>query len=246
MKFNLLLLYLGSYLCGGIPFGVVFAKMKGVDLLKVGSGNIGATNVKRALGTKFAYIVFVLDVAKAAVPAYAAKFVIDQPYFGLPAQVFWILAGLFAVFGHCVSPFLRFKGGKGVSTALGMVVGAAPPVAACGFGLFLVLLFATRYMSLASLIAVSSSIVTGWFLPGQARELLPLYILLSVFVALRHRPNITRLLEGTEPRFSINETKNPDLDSSNKSTREAQEELPTDIDLEPPNTEGNSSDATPG
>jgi glycerol-3-phosphate acyltransferase PlsY len=207
MKLHLILLYLGSYLCGGIPFGVVFARMKGIDLLKVGSGNIGATNVKRALGTKMALLVFILDVAKAAVPAYAARFVVDQPLHGVPAQVFWLLAGLAATFGHCVSPFLKFKGGKGVSTALGMVLGAAPLVAASGFGLFLVIYALTRYVSLASIIAVPSSLLFGWFLPGQARELEPLYFLLSVFVVVRHRANIKRLLNGTEPRFSFGEQK---------------------------------------
>lgn len=205
MKLNLVLLYISSYLCGGIPFGVIFARMKGIDLLSVGSGNIGATNVKRALGTKFALLTFLLDVLKAAVPAALARLVVHAPIHGIPAQVFWFLAGLLAVFGHCASPFLRFKGGKGVSTALGMVVGAAPMVALSGFSLFLVLLFTTRYMSLASIIAVSSSIVFGWILPGQARELLPLYVLLSVFVTIRHRPNIRRLREGTEPRFSFRE-----------------------------------------
>jgi len=133
MKVHLLLLYIGSYLCGAIPFGVVFAKLKGVDLLKVGSGNIGATNVGRALGVKFALLVFALDVAKAAGPAIAARFVVTTALHGVPAQMFWFLAGLMAVFGHCVSPFLRFKGGKGVSTALGMVIGAAPAVAAWCF-----------------------------------------------------------------------------------------------------------------
>ena len=205
MKLDLILLYLASYLIGAIPFGVVFARMRGIDLLKVGSGNIGATNVKRALGTKIALLVFVLDVLKATVPAVAARFVVIHPYHGVPAQVFWFLAGLFAVLGHCVSPFLKFKGGKGVSTALGMVLGAAPLVAGCSFGLFLVLLFTTRFMSLASLIAVSSAIVFGWVLPDQARELVPLYVVLSIFVTYRHRQNIKRLREGTEPKFSFKE-----------------------------------------
>ncbi len=214
MKLQLILLYLGSYLCGGIPFGVVIAKLKGVDLLSVGSGNIGATNVKRALGTKFALLVFVLDVFKATGPALAARLVVGHSLHGVPAQVYWFLAGLIAVFGHCVSPFLGFKGGKGVSTALGMVVGAAPAVAGCCFGLFLVLLFTTRYMSIASLIGVSSAIVFGWVLPDQARELVPLYVLLSVFVTYRHRQNIVRLLNGTEPKFSFRESKSTDQSDS--------------------------------
>ena len=205
MKLNLVLLYLGSYLCGGIPFGVVFARMKGIDLLKIGSGNIGATNVKRALGVKFALLVFLLDVSKAAVPAMLARLVVQHSLHGVPAQMFWFLAGLIAILGHCVSPFLGFKGGKGVSTALGMVVGAAPAVAICCFSLFLVLLLTTRYMSLASMIGVSSAVIFGWVLPGQARELVPLYLLLGIFVAYRHRPNIQRLKEGTEPKFNFKE-----------------------------------------
>lgn len=215
------LLYIGSYLCGGIPFGVIVARLKGVDLFSIGSGNIGATNVKRALGLKFALIVFVLDVAKGAVPACAARWLIPHELHGMPAQVYWFLAGLCAVLGHCLSPFLRFRGGKAVSTTLGMVFGAAPPVAACGFSMFLLLLITTRYMSLASLIAVSSSIVFGWLLPGQARELVPLYVLLTVFVTIRHRPNIRRLINGSEPRFRFRddadgETKlsKPDTNSS--------------------------------
>ena len=216
MIVNLLLLYLGSYLMGGIPFGVVFAKRKGIDLMNFGSGNIGATNVKRALGPKVAMVVFALDVLKATVPCLVARLVITHQTHGVPAQVFWFAAGLIAVFGHCVSPFLKFKGGKGVSTALGMVIGSAPLVASASFSLFLVLLVGTRYMSLASMIAVGSATLFGWFFPNQARELVPLYALLTLFVAYRHRNNIKRLMNGTEPKFvfgkdkSTEESKNSD------------------------------------
>ncbi len=203
MRLQLVLLVIASYLCGGIPFGVVIAKMKGIDLFKVGSGNIGATNVSRALGAKFAILVFILDVSKAAVPAFVARWIVPHDLYGMPAQFYWFLAGVMAVLGHCASPFLKFRGGKGVSTALGMVVGAAPAVAVCSFGLWWILLPVTGYMSLASVVAVSSSILFGWILPGQARELVPLYVLLSVFVAIRHLPNIRRLLKGTEPKFSF-------------------------------------------
>ena len=203
MILKLIFLYVGSYLCGGIPFGVLFARRKGIDLMKFGSGNIGATNVKRALGSKVAMLVFALDVGKAAVPCLVARLVVTHPLHTVPAQVFWFAAGLIAVLGHCVSPFLGFKGGKGVSTALGMVIGSAPLVASASFSLFLVLLVATRYMSLASMIAVGSATLFGWFFPAQARELVPLYALLTVFVAYRHRNNIWRLMKGTEPKFSF-------------------------------------------
>jgi len=207
MILKLSLLYLCSYLMGGIPFGVLFAKRKGIDLMTFGSGNIGATNVKRALGGKVAMAVFVLDVLKATIPCVAARFVIQHQSHGVPAQAFWMAAGLIAILGHCVSPFLKFKGGKGVSTALGMVIGTAPLVASASFGLFLVLLVSTRYMSLASMIAVGSAAVFGWFFPNQSRELVPLYILLTLFVAYRHRNNIKRLMDGTEPKFVFGKDK---------------------------------------
>jgi len=208
-------LYLFSYLCGAVPFGVLIAKSKGIDLMSVGSGNTGATNVSRALGTRLGLLVFFLDVAKGAVPGLVARLVVTGPLHGIPAQGFWVLAGLIAVFGHCASPFLGFKGGKGVSTALGMVVGGAPLVALASFSLFLVLLLTTQYMSLASLIAVAFSGVFGWFLPGQAKELLPLYIVLFGFVAYRHRKNIGRLANGTEPKFTFKKPK-PENDQQNE------------------------------
>jgi len=218
MILRLFFLYLGSYVCGGIPFGVLFARRKGIDLMKVGSGNIGATNVKRALGGRIAMLVFCLDVAKAAVPCLVGRMIVTHATHGIPAQVFWFAAGLTAVFGHCVSPFLHFKGGKGVSTALGMVIGSAPLVASASFGLFLVLLLCTRYMSLASLIGVASATFFGWIFPEQARELVPLYGLLTVFVAYKHRENIKRLLKGTERKFTFgkeppdNSSDDPQLD----------------------------------
>jgi glycerol-3-phosphate acyltransferase PlsY len=148
-------------------------------------------------------VVFCLDVGKAIVPCLVGRLIVTQPFDSIPAQVFWFAAGLAAVFGHCVSPFLGFKGGKGVSTALGMVIGSAPLVATASFSLFLVLLVSIRYMSLASMIAVASATLFGWFFPGQARELVPLYGLLTVFVVYRHRENIKRLMNGTERRFTF-------------------------------------------
>lgn len=217
MILNLILLYVGSYLFGAVPYGVLIARSKGIDLLSVGSGNIGATNVRRALGAKWAWVVFATDVLKGAIPSFAARFVVTHEMHGVPAQAFWMAAGLAAVFGHCVSPFLKFKGGKGVSTALGMVAGAAPLVAACCATLFVTLLLVTQYMSIASLAGVYMSGVFGWFLPGQARELLPLYLLLVGFVTHRHRKNIARLLNGTEPKFSIGR----DSNDATKSTETA-------------------------
>jgi glycerol-3-phosphate acyltransferase PlsY len=194
-------LLIGAYLLGSVPFAVIFGRMKGVDILSFGSGNPGMTNVMRALGWKWGALCFVLDVLKSLIPSVGARWVVATPLYGLDAQVWWFLAGLAAIVGHCASVFLRFKGGKGVSTALGAIIGTSPVVAGSCFALFLVLLGATRYMALASVIGVSSAIGFDLVIPGQSHQLLPIFIVLSMFVAYRHRKNFQRLRDGTEPKF---------------------------------------------
>ena len=118
-----LVLFTAAYFLGGIPFGVVVARAKGVDIMKFGSGNIGATNVMRALGAPLGIFVFVLDVIKGTIPSLAARWLLPHPWGPVDAQVLWMGAGLMAVLGHCLSPYLKFKGGKGVATAFGIGLG---------------------------------------------------------------------------------------------------------------------------
>jgi len=188
-------LYLGAYLLGGIPFGVLIARAKGIELMSVGSGNIGATNVNRALGPAWGVAVFVLDLLKGLTPALLARLVTDRPELCLAA-------GGAAVLGHCASPFLKFRGGKGVSTMLGAVLGTSPLVALSAFGLFCVLLAATRYMSLSAVIGVGSSPVFSLLIPGCA-SLFWWYVLITGFSVYRHRANIRRLIRHEEPKFSF-------------------------------------------
>ncbi len=201
-------LLLASYLLGAVPFGVLFARAKGIDIMKVGSGNIGATNVGRVLGAKLGLAVWALDVLKSLLPTLAARALLPAPLAGLDPETQWFLVGLAAILGHCASPFLRFRGGKGISTALGAIVGTAPLVALCCFGLFAVLLATTRYMALASLIGVSSVVVFS-LLFGVTPQLLPAFVLLALFVAYRHRSNFRRMREGTEPKFSFKKAGKP-------------------------------------
>lgn len=196
-----------AYVLGAIPFGVLVAKAKGVDILKVGSGNIGATNVNRVLGKGPGIAVWILDVLKSLVPTLIARLVLTQPLGGLDPQTQWFLVGLAAVIGHCASPFLRFKGGKGISTALGAIIGTAPLVALLCFGLFALVLWVTRYMAIASTIGVCSVVLFFWLVPGNTPQLLPVLVLLALFVAYRHRANYKRLKEGTEPQFGFGKTK---------------------------------------
>jgi len=192
-----------AYLIGSIPVGVLVARTKGVDILKFGSGNPGATNVARAVGKPLGILVFILDVAKGAIPAAIAHSVVTERAFGLHPQLFWFLAGAAAVLGHCFSPFLGFRGGKGVATSAGALLGTAPLVLLAAFVIWLVVELVTSYVSLASMVAAVAAVVLAAFWPGQARELLPVYSLLAAFVIYTHRSNIRRLLAGTESKFSL-------------------------------------------
>lgn len=184
-----------AFLIGSLPFGYWMGRAKGIDVRKIGSGNIGATNVSRALGPKLGLVAFALDVFKGAIPAAGALL-----YFHRQDLAFYI--GLVAVTGHCLSPFLGFKGGKGVATGLGMLIGSSPLVAAITFAIFLVFFVATRYVSLSSLIA-SGMLIPEAFYFRYPPALLGGYIGLALFIFYRHRGNISRLAKGTEPKFSF-------------------------------------------
>lgn len=203
MTATLVGLFIAAYFVGSIPFGVLIARAMGVDILKFGSGNPGATNVKRALGWKAAGPVFLLDVLKGLGPSLTARFLVPESVGVVDAQLVWMLVGLAAVAGHCWSPFLRFKGGKGIATSLGAGVGAAPIPALLGFAVFFVVVGITKYVSLASMAGVASVVAWGVVIPGQSLQLLPIFVLLAVFIIVTHRANIKRLREGTERKFSF-------------------------------------------
>jgi acyl phosphate:glycerol-3-phosphate acyltransferase len=193
---------IGAYLLGSIPFGYLIAKSKGVDIRSVGSGNIGATNVIRAVGKTAGIVVFLLDVSKGLIPSLVAHHLIQRPEWLGSQQEFAFIAGLTAVLGHCLSPFLGFKGGKGVATALGAMFGASPLVALTVFAIFLLSLAISRYVSLSSLIAACALPLFGW-LYEDPPTLIGAYIVLAVLLFLRHRSNIKRLMDGTESKFTF-------------------------------------------
>lgn len=211
-------LILGAYLVGAIPVGVLVARSRGVNLFEVGSGNVGATNVKRALGSKAALLVFVLDVLKGVLPSAAALQLLHSAEwaFGI---------GLAAVAGHCLSPFLRFRGGKGVATGLGVLFGSVPLVAVCALGLFLLVFAATRWVSLSSIIAAASVLVFGLVFEGSPL-ILGFSSLMAAFLIYRHIPNIKRILDGTEPKFSLGRDK-PAPSEPNPDEPESEVESPS-------------------
>ncbi|MFQ3651767.1 MAG: glycerol-3-phosphate 1-O-acyltransferase PlsY, partial [Gemmataceae bacterium] len=198
---DLVVLVLGSYLLGAIPFGYLVARSRGVDLLSQGSKNIGATNVGRVMGLWWGVLVFVLDFAKGAVPVLLAGWLVADR--GDSARV---LAGLTAFLGHLFPIYLRFRGGKGVATGAGIMFVLVPLLTLISAGLWAVVLLATRYMSLASLsaavlfVVLRLTLVPEPFGEGQ-RIVTTLCLVAAAAVWIRHLGNIQRLIAGTENRL---------------------------------------------
>ncbi|MCL6518337.1 MAG: glycerol-3-phosphate 1-O-acyltransferase PlsY [Armatimonadetes bacterium] len=188
------IILIASYLLGAVPFGLIIAKAwRGIDVRKVGSGNIGATNVYRTLGLAPGITVFIADVLKGFIPTLMAIRLFDQPWVA-------VAAGLSAIIGHSLSVFLKFKGGKGVATSLGVAIGLAPLIALMAFGIWMAIVLATRYVSVASIVAVLSVPPLMWAF-GKPLEYKLFALLVAVFVIVKHRSNILRLIQGKELRF---------------------------------------------
>ena len=189
---------IASFLLGAVPFGLLIARFtSGVDLRKTGSGNIGATNVARTLGMKKGLITLVLDMAKGLAPVLVAGW-----FFGLEpdGQLIQALAGLAAFLGHIYSPFLKFKGGKGVATALGVFLGLMPWAVLPAVVLFAAVTAVWGYVSLGSLTASLAAPVSAYLI-GYPPVHAAMALVVGVFVFIRHRENIRRLLRGQESKF---------------------------------------------
>ena len=193
-----LLWIVAAYLVGGIPFGYLIGRLRGVDVRTVGSKNIGATNVFRTVGKKWGLLAFVCDVLKGLLPTLAAK------AYGGPAL--WV--GVACVVGHMLTPYMRFKGGKGVATAFGMLIGLIPGLVGVAFALFAVVFACSHYISLGSCSAAAFLAVAIWFpvLGTEGAANLPqcvLVTLVALFVIWKHRANIGRLVRGTENKIYL-------------------------------------------
>jgi glycerol-3-phosphate acyltransferase PlsY len=179
-----------SFAVGSIPTGVIVARARGVDLRKVGSGNIGATNVGRALGKRWAIFVLVFDALKGYVPAALA------PRWLPPLAVAGV--ALAAVLGHMFSVFLKGRGGKGVATSLGAALALAPVAALCSAGAYLILYAAFRISSVGSLVAVAGFPLALWLTGDRERSHYLFAVTMAVLVIARHKENIRRLIRGAE------------------------------------------------
>jgi len=191
LPFIVLGLLIGSYLLGSIPNGYIICKLKKVDLRKIGSGNIGATNVYRALGFKWAALAGLLDVLKGVLPTLLAVQILES-------EILFLVVGMAAVAGHNWSVFMGFKGGRGVATTGGVVLVLMPWISLFVVIIWAVIVKLTRYVSLGSIsAAVVFPILAGIFAP------LPYFIftvILAAGIIFQHKPNIKRLLAGKENR----------------------------------------------
>ncbi len=198
MDMTFALWILGAYLVGGIPFGFLIGKARGIDVRTVGSKNIGATNVFRTVGKKWGLIAFACDVLKGLLPTLLAK------HFGGPAL--WV--GVATVIGHMLTPYMKFKGGKGVATAFGMLMGLVPGLVGVAFALFAAVFALSNYISLGSCSAAAFLAIAVWFpiLGTVGRDDLAqciLVTLIALFVIWKHRANIVRLAKGTENKIYL-------------------------------------------
>lgn len=183
-----------AYLLGSIPTGVLLARARGVDITGVGSGNIGASNVARNLGRKVGVVVFLLDAAKGALPALLARALVANGRLD-PFAV--TAVGFTAVAGHCFPVWLAFRGGKGVSTSLGVMLALAPLASVIAGGVWLALYKAFHIASVGSLVAVTLFIPLLLVL-GAGDELVALAIAIAALILVQHRSNIVRLVRGAE------------------------------------------------
>ena len=191
---SILLITIIGYFLGAISFAVIMARSKGVDILKEGSGNPGATNVKRILGKKWGYTVFALDALKGFTAA------------GLPLMVYGddrlALIGLVAaILGHSFSVFLKFRGGKGVATTIGGLLALMCPVVLIGLVVWLIIFYTKKIVALASIFFAVSLPISAYFIYDTEEPRFYLSAALALFIVIRHRSNIIRMFSGNENKF---------------------------------------------
>ena len=206
-----------AYLTGSIPFGVLIARSRGIDIRAHGSGNIGATNVLRIVGKPWGILCVVLDVLKGLLPSLAAGVLLTglsgKAAPTLAQQLSWVLVALAAICGHVFSVWLKFRGGKGVATGFGVVAGIWPfftVAGLAGLGVWIVVTRVSRYVSVGSMMAALSLgplfVAWNWMMLGWTAviDLWPLgamALVMALLIVVRHRSNIAKLLAGTEGRI---------------------------------------------
>jgi acyl phosphate:glycerol-3-phosphate acyltransferase len=191
---KILVLLIIAFILGSIPFGIMIAKAKGVDLRKVGSKNIGATNVLRSLGKWPAALTLLGDILKGTIAVAIGR------YLGV-GPLYEGFIGIFAILGHNFSIFLGCKGGKGVATSIGVLLIYTPQVAVITLLLWLLVAFFTKYSSLGAIVAFGLFPVNILLFDPDGKGKLTIAILITMLILIRHRDNIQKLLKGTETKI---------------------------------------------
>ncbi|MGB0744887.1 MAG: glycerol-3-phosphate 1-O-acyltransferase PlsY [Opitutales bacterium] len=192
--FEIVLVSVIGYLLGSISFAVIVAKRQGVDIFKEGSGNPGATNVKRTLGSKWGNLVFALDALK-------GLFAAGWPILFLSELKLAVIGLVAAILGHSFSVFLKFRGGKGVATTMGGLLAIMPLSLLIGLLTWVVVYFATKLVALASILFAFSLPLSAFYLYGQTDPRFTLSMMLCILIFFRHRSNMRRMLQGKENKF---------------------------------------------
>lgn len=211
---GIILIAIISFLVGAIPTGVIISKsVFGFDIRTKGSGNMGSTNVMRVLGTKWGIVVQIIDILKGYLPVYLlttflAPEIISGSYVLENAIVLRLILGFSAVLGHVFSPFVKFKGGKGINTATGMLIAISPFDIGVAFVTFWLVVFSSGYISLGSLSAgtiLPISLLLRYNLLNHEVNnyiiMLVFFVLVTILIFSTHKSNITRLLSGQENKF---------------------------------------------
>jgi glycerol-3-phosphate acyltransferase PlsY len=187
-----ILIFLLAFLIGSIPFGIIIAKSKGVDLKKVGSGNIGATNVLRSIGKYPALLTLLGDVLKGTAAVALGRYFGSGPFFEG-------LVGFCAILGHNFSLFLGFRGGKGVATSFGVLSFYSPQTALFTFIIWLIVVMTTKYSSLGALVSFGLLPLSIMFFDHKNKIIIA--VLITILIFMKHKDNIKRLISGTERKI---------------------------------------------
>ncbi len=201
MLIKSLIFIVATYLIGSIPTSYIMGKtLKGIDIRKFGSGNVGATNALRVLGTKIGIITLLFDIAKGAVPIIIAK------HFGFEGITLVIIA-FATILGHIFTIFLKFKGGKGVATSAGVFGALAPIPLLIALSVFIIIVWITKYVSLGSILAAitlfSVELIINIRNNFDEKEIFALISLITFFIIIKHKTNIKRLLSSSENKISF-------------------------------------------
>ncbi len=194
-------LILLAYIIGAIPTGYIAGKLKGINIREHGSGNIGATNSLRVLGTIWGFIVLFIDMGK----AFAAVIFIAplmSNYLTLDIHFIFVLTGIFVILGNIFNPFFKFKGGKGVAASAGVLLSLNYVVFLIGLALFLIIVIISKMVSLGSLIGVISIFTLSFFINYNIYYTV-FFGLLTIFIIIKHKQNIARIIKGNENKIQF-------------------------------------------